>query len=68
MKAKIIEIEDIGFLKSLIYRENAPSIEDAGIIAVKISEMVKPEMSSHEQAYFIAGFQECIKWLLYTDR
>ena len=45
-----------------------PSIDDAGVIAVKISEMVKPELTAHEQAFFIAGFQECIKWLLYTDR
>ena len=45
-----------------------PSIEDAGITAVKISEMVEPKLTEQQQAYFIAGFQECIKWLLYTDR
>ena len=44
------------------------SIEDAGITAVKISEMVEPKLTEQQQAYFIAGFQECIKWLLYTDR
>jgi hypothetical protein len=48
--------------------EIIPSVEDAGVIAVKISEMVKPELTAHDQAHFIAGFQECIKWLLYNDR
>jgi hypothetical protein len=45
-----------------------PSVDDAGAIAVKISETIKPELTAQEQAFFIAGFQECIKWLLYTDR
>ena len=45
-----------------------PSVDDAGVIAVKISEMVNPELTAQQQAFFIAGFQECIKWLLYTDR
>lgn len=45
-----------------------PNIDVAGVIAVKISENVKPELTAQEQAFFIAGFQECIKWLLYTDR
>ena len=48
--------------------EIIPSVEDAGVIAVKISESIKPELTAQEQAFFIAGFQECIKWLLYTDR
>lgn len=37
--------------------------EQASIAAVKISESVKPELTAKEQALFIAGFQECIKWL-----
>ena len=45
-----------------------PSVDDAGVIAAKISEMIKPELTAQESAFFIAGFQECIKWLLYTDR
>jgi hypothetical protein len=45
-----------------------PSVEDAGIIAVGISESVTPKLTAQEQSFFIAGFQECIKWLLYTDR
>ena len=40
-----------------------PNIDDAGVIAVKISEMVEPPLTAQEQAFFIAGFQECIKWL-----
>lgn len=39
-----------------------PSINDAGIIAVEISEIIN-DMSAPEQAYFIAGFQECVKYL-----
>jgi hypothetical protein len=42
---------------------NLPSVEDAGIEAVKISESVKPELTAQEQALFVSGFQECIKWL-----
>ena len=40
-----------------------PSDEEAGVIAVKISETVDPSLSPSEQAYFIAGFQECNKYL-----
>lgn len=45
-----------------------PNIDDAGVIAVKISEMGETPLTAQEQSFFIAGFQECIKWLLYTDR
>jgi hypothetical protein len=44
------------------------SVDDAGIMAVKISEMINPELTAEQQAFLIAGLQECIKWLLYTDR
>ena len=40
-----------------------PSVQKAGIIAVEISGKVNPELTAQEQAFFIAGFQECIKWL-----
>ena len=41
-----------------------PSLEDATKVAVRISEeALKPLLSAKEQALFIAGFQECIKWL-----
>ena len=39
-----------------------PSVDDAGIIAVSISE-INNEMTAQEQSYFIAGFSECIKYL-----
>lgn len=39
-----------------------PSIDDAGIIAVEIAE-INNEMTAQEQAFFIAGFSECIKYL-----
>lgn len=37
-----------------------PSVDDAGAIAVSLSE----KLTEQEQAFFIAGFQECIKYLL----
>jgi hypothetical protein len=36
-----------------------PNIDEAGTIACKMSEHLKPS----DQAMFIAGFQECIKYL-----
>ncbi len=43
------------------------SIDEAGIAAVKISETLEPKLTSQEQSFFIAGFQECIKWLSKPD-
>ena len=41
-----------------------PSLDDATKVAVRISEeAIKPPLDAKEQALFIAGFQECIKWL-----
>ena len=40
-----------------------PSLEDAGIIAVGMSEKLTPQ----EQSFFIAGFQECIKYITKTS-
>lgn len=41
-----------------------PSLDDATKVATRISEeAVKPPLDAKEQAMFIAGFQECIKWL-----
>ncbi len=45
-----------------------PTVDEAGIAAVKISEMVDPPLTAQEQAFFIAGFSECIKWLSSNDR
>lgn len=30
--------------------------------AVRISENIQPPLTAKEQAFFVAGFQECIKW------
>lgn len=40
-----------------------PSADDAGIVAVQISENVTPQLTAQEQSFFIAGFIECVKWL-----
>lgn len=40
-----------------------PSIETAGIIALEIIENVNPPLNDNDKTFFIAGFQECIKWL-----
>ena len=41
-----------------------PSLDEATKVAVRISEeTIKPPLDAKEQAMFIAGFQECIKWL-----
>ena len=45
-----------------------PSVDEAGVMAVKISEMVEPSLTAQEQAFFIAGFCECVKWLVSNDR
>ena len=45
-----------------------PSVDEAGVVAVKISEMVEPPLTAQEQAFFIAGFCECVKWLASNDR
>ena len=45
-----------------------PSVDEAGVMAVKISEMVEPPLTAQEQAFFIAGFCECVKLLASNDR
>lgn len=41
-----------------------PSLDDATEVAVRISEeAIIPPLDAKGQAMFIAGFQECIKWL-----
>lgn len=40
-----------------------PSADDAGVVAVQISEIVEPKLTAQEQSFFIAGFIECVKWL-----
>mgnify|MGYP007061458894 FL=1 len=41
-----------------------PSLDDATKVAVRISEeAITPPLDAKGQTMFIAGFQECIKWL-----
>ena len=40
-----------------------PSVDDAGVIAVNVVSNVKPKLTTQEEAMFIAGFQECVKYL-----
>lgn len=40
-----------------------PSIDDAGVMAVSIAESQDPPLKAQEEAYFIAGFTECIKYI-----
>jgi hypothetical protein len=41
-----------------------PSVDEATKVAVRISEeAITPPLDAKEQALFIAGFQECMKWL-----
>lgn len=40
-----------------------PSVDGAGVIALEICSKVEPKLSAQEEAMFIAGFQECVKYL-----
>ena len=40
-----------------------PTIEEANVIALTIIESVESKSTVQEQAFFIAGFQEAIKYL-----
>ena len=40
-----------------------PSDEEAGVIAVDISSNVIKNLNDNEEAFFIAGFIECVKYL-----
>ncbi len=44
-------------------KQKLPTIDEAGVIAVRMSEKLTDELTSQEQSFFIAGFQECIKYL-----
>jgi hypothetical protein len=45
-----------------------PSVDEAGVMAVKISETLEDKLTAQEQSFFIAGFCECVKWLGSNDR
>lgn len=44
-------------------KQELPTIDEAGVIAVRVSENLTDKLTSQEQSFFIAGFQECIKYL-----
>ena len=44
--------------------KNLPTAEEAGAIAVEISEKLSESLDAREQAFFVAGFQEAIKYLM----
>jgi hypothetical protein len=45
----VIEVED-------------EKIYEAAKAAIEIGSKITPELTANEEAFFIAGFQECIKW------
>lgn len=51
-----------------VVSSSLPSVDEAGVMAVKISEMIEPPLTAQEQSFFIAGFCECVKWLGSNDR
>lgn len=40
-----------------------PSVDNAGVIAVNVASNVRPKLTAQEEAFFVAGFQECVKYL-----
>lgn len=69
-RVKNIIMTDVANDESIIKSNGCalPSVDEAGVMAVKISEMVEPPLTEQEQAFFIAGFCECVKWLASNDR
>ena len=68
MKNKVENKQNSEQLNILAVSGSLPSVDEAGVMAVKISEMVEPPLTAQEQAFFIAGFCECVKWLASNDR
>jgi len=54
-KTKVLNIADVMAM--------LPSVDDAGVIAVNVASNVRPKLTAQEEAMFIAGFQECVKYL-----
>ena len=40
-----------------------PSDDEAGTMAASIASKSKPNLTAQEEAFFIAGFIECAKWM-----
>ena len=39
------------------------TVEEAGVIALKLFEITREKRTANEEAFFIAGFIECFKFL-----
>ena len=59
------DLEGIITAENTRLREALKIVEyaDAGILACSILESVNPKLSAQEEAFFIAGFEECMKYL-----
>jgi hypothetical protein len=40
-----------------------PSDEEMGVIALNIASTLKDGLDSREEAFYLAGFQTCAKWI-----
>ena len=40
-----------------------PSDEEMGVIALNITSTLKDGLDSREEAFYLAGFQTCAKWM-----
>jgi hypothetical protein len=58
---KVVPVEHVLTIAKEYAEEQTelPGVEEAGVIAVSLSKDLTPR----EQAFFVAGFQECIKYL-----
>lgn len=66
--AKLYSLNSMLQFAELYHKSELPSVEEAGVIAVDISDKVKPKLTAQEQAFFTAGFQECIKYLMLENK
>ncbi len=55
----IIDKHLANYLHQAFIIDSLPTVDEAGVIAVGLSE----KLTAPEQAFFIAGFSECIKYL-----
>jgi len=62
-KVKLIAQEFADQFRQPAVMAMLPSVDDAGVIAVNVVSNVKPKLTTQEEAMFIAGFQECVKYL-----
>ena len=41
-----------------------PSDEEIGVIALNIADTLDHKLNSQEEAFYLAGFQTCAKWVI----